>query len=143
MNIDQRAPLVARQGIFIAAPVAKVWALQTNIAQWPQWQPDISSVRLEGPVASGTIFRWTAKGLKITSTIQEVVLERRIGWTGRALGMYAVHTWTFERRDTGTQVITEESLAGWVPRLLKLVDPTFLEKSLAASLQVLKQHAEQ
>ena len=143
MNIDERAPLTARQDIFIAAPLDKVWALQTNIEQWPAWQPDISSVQLDGPVAPGTIFRWKAKGLSITSTIHEVEPGRRIGWTGRALGMYAVHNWIFEQRENGTHVITEESLAGWVPRLLKLFDPAFLDTSLASSLAVLKKQAEQ
>lgn len=38
--------------------------------------------------------------------------------------------------------MTEESLSGWVPRTLKLFDPSFLEKSLQNSLQVLKAHVE-
>jgi hypothetical protein len=41
-----------------------------------------------------------------------------------------------------TRVITEESLSGWLTRLPKLFDPNFLEKSLEASLKLLKNKAE-
>ncbi len=130
--------MTARQETFIAAPLEKVWAVQTDIDRWPEWQSDISSAKLEGNLAVGAIFRWKAKGLSITSTIQELEPGRRIGWMGSSIGMKAVHIWIFEPRDNGTRVITEESLSGWFPRILKIFDPTFLEKSLAASLQVLK-----
>ncbi len=142
MNIDQNAPMAARQEIFIAAPLEKVWAVQTDIDRWPEWQSDISSAKLEGNLTVGTIFRWKAKGLGITSTIQDLVPGRRISWTGSSIGMKAVHIWIFQPWDNGTRVITEESLSGWFPRILKIFDSTFLEKSLAGSLQVLKTQAE-
>jgi len=143
MNIDRNAPMSARKEIFIEAPPEKVWALHTDINGWPRWQPDISSATLEGNLAAGTVFRWKAKGLGITSTLQEVEPNLRISWTGNSLGMRAVHVWTFEPQDNGTRVVTEESLSGWFPRIVKLFMPTFLEKSLEQSLQVLKTHVEQ
>ncbi len=142
MNIDQHAPLSARKEIVIAAPRERVWAVLTKIERWPEWQPDVSSAKLEGGLAPGTIFRWKAKGLNITSTIQELEPERRISWTGNSIGMQAIHIWALEPADTGTRVITEESLSGWFPRILKIFDPKFLEKSLIDSLQVLKAQAE-
>ena len=143
MNIDRNAPMSAHKEIFIEAPPEKVWALHTDINGWPRWQPDVSSAKLEGNLAAGTVFRWKAKGLGITSTLQEVEPNRRISWTGSSLGMQAVHVWTFEPQDNGTRVVTEESLSGWFPRVLKLFMPAFLEKSLEQSLQVLKTHVEQ
>ena len=134
--------MTARREILIAAPLEKVWAVQTDIDRWPEWQADVSSAKLEGNLEVGTIFRWKAKGLSITSTIQELEPGRRIAWTGSSIGMKAVHIWIFEPRDTGTRVITEESLSGWFPRILKIFDPTFLEKSLTGSLQVLKSQTE-
>lgn len=56
--------------------------------------------------------------------------------------MAALYVWTFSPRDNGRQVITEESLYGWFPRLLKIVDPGFLDKSLDDSLRTLKDEAE-
>lgn len=143
MNIDQNAPLSAQKEIVIVAPLERVWATLTEIERWPEWQPDVSSAKLEGNLAVGTIFQWKAKGLSITSTIQELEPRRRIGWTGRSMGMSAIHVWTLEPQDNGTRVITEESLSGWFPRILRIFAPNFLEKSLISSLQALKSQAEQ
>lgn len=142
MDIDTRAPAFARREIVIHAPVEKVWQIQTDIENWSQWQPDIISAKLEGALTAGTTFRWKAKILNIVSTIHTVNPKQQIGWTGISLGMFAVHNWTFEARGETTRVITEESLSGWLTRLMKLVDSNFLEKSMEASLQFLKTKAE-
>lgn len=142
MDIDTRAPAFARKEILIHAPVEKVWQMQTDIENWNKWQPDITSAKLEGTLAAGTTFRWKAKGLNIVSTLHTVKLHRQIGWTGISLGMFAVHNWKFEARGESTLVITEESLSGWLTRLMKLFDPNFLEKSLESSLQILKTRSE-
>ena len=142
MNIDYNAPLFAEKDILISAPLEKVWSEITQIDQWSQWQPDVTSSKFDGTLATGTIFYWKAKGLDITSTIQIFEPMQRIGWTGKSLGMQAIHIWIFEKRKDGTYVKTKESLSGWFPRVLKLFDPKFLEKSLQNSLQVLKTHVE-
>lgn len=143
MNIDQSAPMSARKEIIIVASVEKVWSILTDIEHWPEWQSDITSVQLDGNLTKGTTFHWKAKGLHMTSTLQEVESNRRITWTGVTMGMKAIHIWMLEPQSNGTRVITEESLSGWLTRLLKTFDPTFLEKSLEASLQVLKTRVEQ
>jgi len=142
MNIDYNAPLHAEKDILISAPVEKVWSDLTQIDQWTTWQPDVTSARLDGTLAKGAMFYWKAKGLNITSMIQTLDPMQSIGWTGKSVGMQAIHIWTFEQREDGTYVKTKESLSGWFPRILKLFDPGFLEKSLHRSLQVLKNHAD-
>ena len=142
MNIDQNAPLHAQKEIVILAPIERVWEVLTDIERWPEWQPDVATASLDDPLRAGTGFRWKAKGLAIASTIQEFDPPRRIGWTGRSTGMGAIHRWTLEPAQNGTRVTTQESLSGWLTRLLKISDPRFLEKSLAGSLQVLKAQVE-
>lgn len=142
MQIDYNAPLHAEKNVHISAPLEMVWLELTNIDQWPEWQPDVTASRVAGGLAAGSMFYWKAKGLDITSRIQVLEPMQRIGWTGKSLGMRAIHLWTFEKREDGTHVKTEESLSGWFPRLLKLFDPRFLEKLLQNSLQVLKTHVE-
>ena len=142
MEIDTSAPIYSRKEIIINAPVEKVWQIQTGIKSWVNWQPDVTSAKLEGPLATGTVFRWKVKGLAITSTLHTVEPNQHIGWTGVSLGMYAIHNWTFERQGENTHVVTEESLSGWLTRLMKLFDPLFLEKSLEMSLQILKATSE-
>lgn len=142
MEIDSHAPLIARNEILISAPVEKVWSELTNINKWSDWQPSVSFSELDGELTVGGVFHWKANGLKISSVIKLLEPMRAIGWTGESLGMKAVHIWTLNERDEGTQVTTEESLSGWFARSLKLFDPRFLEKSLFNSLRVLKAHVE-
>ena len=142
MKIDYNAPLYAEKDILISAPLEKVWSEITDIDHWTKWQPDVTSSRLDGTLERGTMFYWKAKGLNITSTIRILEPMQSIGWTGRSLGMQAIHIWTFETRTDGTYVKTEESLSGWFPRILNFFDQNFLKKSLQGSLQVLKTHVE-
>ena len=87
---------------------------------------------------AGSIFRGKAKGLEITSRLHTVERNRQIGWTGISLGMSAIHNWMFEVQGDGTRVVTEESLSGWLARLMKFSDAQFLKKSLEGSLKILK-----
>lgn len=142
INIDQNAPLHARQETLIRAPLEKVWDLQTDINHWHEWQPDVAFAKLEGTLAPNTIFRWKGGGINITSRLHTVEPPTRIGWTGDSMGMHAVHNWTLEPHENGTRVITEESLSGWLASIIKLFDRNFLNKSLTKSLQTLKSEAE-
>ncbi len=142
MEINTNAPVFARKEIIIHAPLEKIWQIQSDIENWPSWQPDIVTAKLNGELKAGTTFRWKAQGLNITSRLHTVEPNHRIGWTGTALGMYAIHNWSFDANGATTLVVTEESLSGWLTRLMKLFDPHFLEKSLEATLQRLKNIAE-
>ena len=91
MEINTDAPAVARGEIEVAAPPEVVWAVLTDIAAWPSWNPDVKSAALDGPLAAGTQFRWKAGPGTITSTLQSVEAPRRIEWTGTTFGIKAVH----------------------------------------------------
>jgi uncharacterized protein YndB with AHSA1/START domain len=142
MKVDHQAPLVASKEITIAAPVQSVWQVLTDINHWPDWQADVTEARLEGALAAGTSFIWKARGLKISSILQVVEANHQVGWTGDSIGMQAIHIWTMQTQGNATRIKTEESLSGWLTRLLKLFDPQFLEKSLMSSLNVLKTRVE-
>jgi uncharacterized protein YndB with AHSA1/START domain len=143
ITIDSKAPLQARKQIVINTPVEKVWALETDINHWSTWQPGVSVAMLEGPLQAGTVFRWRAMGLRITSRLQEVEPPRRISWTGDSIGSKAIHVWDFEAREDGTTLVTcAESLSGWFASLVSKFQPRFLEKDMEKSLQVLKVQAE-
>jgi hypothetical protein len=55
--------------------------------------------------------------------------------------MHALHAWTFTSEGDSTIVETTESLWGWFPRILKLVDPYFLDTSLSQTLKKLEKAA--
>jgi hypothetical protein len=138
MEINQKAALMATKEIRVSASVEKVWSILIDINSWNVWQSDISYAKLEGSIANGIRFQWKAKGLKINSMIQEFEPNTHIGWVGKSLGMSAIHRWILVPEGGETHVFTEESLEGWFPRLLKIIDSMFLEKSLSDALNKLK-----
>ena len=142
MEIDPDAPYLGCKEIFIKASPKDVWKLQSDINKWCEWQPRISMSKLDGPLAVGSVFHWNAGGLNITSTLREVNPNKRIGWTGTAFGTRARHIYTFRSQKNGTLVVAEESLDGWLAKLMKIVMPKFLEESMDFSLKTLKDNAE-
>lgn len=143
MNIDTQAPIVEREEICIQAPAEKVWAVLTGIERWPEWQEGVTTARLEAALAEGAVFRWKSGGLNIRSTIEELRPGESIGWTGKALGTRVIHGWSLRTEGEGTRVVTEESMDGWLPRLLKLFTPDFLQTAIKETLQMLKARSEQ
>jgi len=142
MEINPRAPLVARKEIFIQASPETVWKIQTDISAWNEWQPDISKSQIDGALVTGSVFRWTSGGFAVTSTLHEVVSQQRIAWTGKALGSQARHIWIFKSQNGGTLVTTEESMEGWLISILKPLMLGFLDKSLDVWVKNLKNKAE-
>jgi uncharacterized protein YndB with AHSA1/START domain len=142
MEINRQAPLSTHKEVLIQAPPEVVWNIQTNINAWSQWQPTISAAKLEKEPAVGSTFTWKTGGITITSTIREVEPQRRIAWTGKGLGTEARHIWILKPEATGTRVITEESMEGWLVQIMKLFMPKFLDDSLDTWLLNLKRKAE-
>jgi uncharacterized protein YndB with AHSA1/START domain len=138
VEINRQAPAVAEKEIRIDASPADVWKVHADINGWHTWNPDISTSKLVGELSPGSEFNWTAGGVKITSTLQEVEESRRISWTGKGAGTSARHLWTLEADGNGTILRTEESMEGWSVSLLKGFFQKTLDKSLDAWLPALK-----
>jgi uncharacterized protein YndB with AHSA1/START domain len=68
VDIDRSAPAIAEGEIQIAAPPETVWEVISDIAAWPSWNTDVESMKLEGPVAPSTTFRWKAGSSSLVST---------------------------------------------------------------------------
>jgi uncharacterized protein YndB with AHSA1/START domain len=98
MDINTDAPVITRDEILISAPIQTIWDIQTDVAGWPSWQPDVDSAETDGPLMVGSVFRWQTAGLDITSTVEEYDAPHRIVWGGPAQGIVAVHVWTLEEQ---------------------------------------------
>lgn len=142
MEINAKAPAIARHEILINASSETVWALLVDVNQWSAWNPNISNAQLEGALKPGTVFRWKSGGTAIVSTLQEVDPQRRISWTGQVIGTQAIHVWTLEPQGNATLVKTEESFEGWLVRLTKGMMQKMLDTSLQSWLGSLKEKAE-
>jgi uncharacterized protein YndB with AHSA1/START domain len=142
MEINTAAPVITRDEILIDAPAETIWSIQTDVARWPSWQPDVDSAEAEGPLAVGSVFRWQTAGLDITSTVEEFEPPRRIAWGGPAQGIVAVHVWMLEPQEDGVLVRTEESWEGEPVDAQVEALQGALDASLRAWLENLKRAAE-
>ena len=142
MDINRKAPVLSRGEADIAADPETVWKVLASIDHWPDWNSDVRSVSIESSVAKGTAFRWKAGRWKITSVIQNVKKARLLAWTGRMMGISAVHAWHLEPAGAGTHVVTEESWQGFIVRLLRRTLQRSLDKAIASGLESLRTEAE-
>ena len=141
-GVNQGAPIVGRDEIEIGTPPEVVWDVLTAFEGWPAWNRDVRSVRMQGPIAKGSVFRWKAGPGTIESTIQRVEPPQLIAWTGKTLGIKAIHFWWLEPRKEHTLVRTEESYEGLVARVLRGPIQKALESALENGLRYLKAEAE-
>ncbi|MDD2929943.1 MAG: SRPBCC family protein [Sideroxydans sp.] len=139
---DTGSPVKASAEIDIKAPLDKVWGVQTDIARWQEWNADIEEMKVNGPLAAGTDFVWKAGGMTIHSTIQDVADRRHIIWTGKTMGIDAIHKWEFTSANGVTHVYTEEEFSGMLAWLLPGTMREVIRNALQHGVQVLKVAAE-
>ena len=142
MEINPKAPAIARHEIEIDASIDRIWQLLTDVDRWTDWHPLISEAKLDGLFKVGTSFRWKSGGSEIVSTLQEVEPQQRITWTGKVFGIQAIHVWILEPQGDGAIVRTEESFEGWIVSLLKGMMQKTLDTALQNWLALLKTKAE-
>jgi polyketide cyclase/dehydrase/lipid transport protein len=142
MKINESAPAVGSAEIVVAADPEVVWEVLAAIEDWPSWNPDVTSASLEGGLTEGSTFRWKAGSATITSTLQRVERPRLIAWTGKALGLRAIHVYRLEAHGPGTFVSTAESWDGPVARVFRKRMQETMSKAIEAGLGYLKAEAE-
>lgn len=135
-------PLTATRSLFIEAPSESIWTIHADIARWSRWQSGISSTEVVEPLGIGSRFGWKSGGLTISSTIRVWEPDRKMSWTGTALGTRANHSWLLEPQMGGTLVTAEESMEGWLVNVLRCLTPSFLDRSLDLWLRNLRFAAE-
>jgi len=141
-NVNQDAPVKTLQSIRIHASSQKVYAVFTNVQKWPEWQKEITAATLNGPLQPGSFIEWSTAGMSIKSTLQTVKTNQQIGWCGKAFGAFAIHTWQFKQQDGYTTVLVNESMEGWMVKLMKGYFQKNLNIATKNWLQALKNEAE-
>jgi hypothetical protein len=142
VDIDREAPATAEGELLIAAPPAAVWAVMADLAAWPTWNPDIKSLALEGLVEPGSTFRWRSGSTSLISTLHVVEAPREIGWSGKTMGISAIHVFRFEPMDGGTLARSAESFRGILPAVLKGYSRRILQCGIDRFLASLKSEVE-
>jgi hypothetical protein len=142
MDVDRTAPAVERGQLEVSASPGVVWSVLADIGSWPQWNPEVRSVSIEGPLVAGTRFRWRSGPGTIASTLREVDPPNEIASEGSSFGIRAVHVWRLVATGNGTLVTTEESWRGLLPRLLGQRAKRMLHQAIETGLGHLKAEAE-
>jgi len=142
MDIDRDAPVIATASVVIDAGPERVWDVLAHVDRWPKWNPDVHDAHLQGPLAAGSAIRWHAGPGTITSILATVEAPRQLGWTGRTLGIKAVHVWRLEPEDGRTRLTTEESWRGLPVRLSPRRMRAMLEKAVTDGLVHVRREAE-
>jgi len=96
MAINERAPVVAGMPREVHAPAERVWDLIAGIDRWPSWNPAISEAHQRGPLVKGVRFSWKAGPGTIVPTLESVDPPGSIAWSGKTMGIRAMHAWTCE-----------------------------------------------
>jgi uncharacterized protein YndB with AHSA1/START domain len=112
------SPIFTHNELFIAAPAERIFAALVRATQWPEFYGNAKNIVIEGDASEltlGTLFHWTTFGVRVHTTIEELVPNRRLAWSGRALGSTAYHGWVIEPKQGGCLVVTEETQQGFVP----------------------------
>jgi hypothetical protein len=142
MQADRGAPVFSEGTIFVRASPEQVWDVLADFASWPSWNPDVDSLSIDGSVVRGTVFRWKAGSARLVSTLQDVERPGRLSWTGRTMGIDAIHDWQFQPSGEGTTVTMQESFSGLVAKLLKGKLQRDLDRTTQQGLAALKAAAE-
>jgi hypothetical protein len=141
-NINVEAPVLCSASVVIQASPEKIWTTLTNINNWPNWQPAIKKAKLNGPLQPQSTFEWKAGGSTIHSTIHTIELYKALGWTGRALGMLAIHNWTIQQEGSNSIVSVNESMEGLLAGIFKNLITRNFRKDTINWLRFLKDECE-
>lgn len=141
-SINNNAPIKCSKTATINADSRKVWAVITDINNWPVWQKDISNAKLNGELKPSTSFEWKSNGAKIHSVLHTVEPYTQFGWWGKSFGMLAIHNWKLTEKDGKTEVAVEESMEGLLGKFFKKSLNKNLQQGMQSWLYLLKKECE-
>lgn len=141
-DVNANAVIVESGEIVIDASPETVKNTLSDVSKWSEWNTSVSAAKMDGDFKPGTKFSWNTESGAIESQIK-VVQKDKIVWVGKTLGIFAVHSWTFEDIDGKTKVTSKESWEGLTAVTLQSFLRSDLKSSLDVTLGDLKTAAEQ
>jgi len=142
VSINKDASVLARAEIEIDADQETVWNVLADVERWPKWNPNVKQCLAHGELESGTQFQWKASLGNITSVLQNVEPPHLLAWTGKMMGLNAIHVCKIDFVDNKTIVRTEESWEGLVSSDMHDKLQETLETLLQSCLEHLKTEVE-
>ncbi|MEO0734028.1 MAG: SRPBCC domain-containing protein [Bacteroidota bacterium] len=100
-------PLHLQTDILIPASPAAVWAVLTDFARYPEWNPFVT--KATGDWRAGSTVAITAGGMNFRPRVLTFQPQRELRWRGKLLmnGLFdGEHYWTLEERTPGHTFLT-------------------------------------
>lgn len=120
-NPDQ-APVFAHNEIVSDRPARHLWPALVRAAEWPAWYAhatDVKGIGKAEDLVLGSTFSWKTLGVRVTTTVTELVPYRALAWSGVARASRGYHRWELQPTpEGGCRIVTEEVQAGPIPRML-------------------------
>ncbi|MFE7743198.1 DUF1731 domain-containing protein [Nocardia sp. NPDC057455] len=124
---------------FIALPAERIWHVLADPTRWPEWNPGITAVRLDGPVAVGGTGTYVPRGQAHRALHGRTVLpfivaavrperELRIEQP-EPLGRMRL-SWTLTPRDGGTELSQQSTFLGASAGVARRLAASFLESDV-------------
>jgi hypothetical protein len=105
-----------------SAPADAVWALWSDTATWPSWNPDVTAMQLDGPFLAGTTGKMTT-----TSGVRAIKLVEVSAGHGFALEAKPVPLTTFtfrceiDQHANGARISQSVALSGPLAPVLSML----------------------
>jgi uncharacterized protein YndB with AHSA1/START domain len=98
----------------INASAERIWDILADVEAWPEWQ-GTPFVRLKTPtpIREGSVIEVGIGGVKWKLAVIQVERPSKLAWTGKAMGLKAIHEWEFKEHEGKTLAINRESVSGW------------------------------
>jgi len=114
---QRHAPVEASSTVEVGASPGVVWNVLADIDGWPDWNPAIREVSVDGDIEVGTHFRWATGPGTVTSHLTLVEAPAAIAWSGSFMTIIHDQAWTVETAPTGSIVTVRTALSGPLARL--------------------------
>ncbi|MEX1345504.1 MAG: SRPBCC family protein [Candidatus Limnocylindrales bacterium] len=136
------APVSASAEIDIAAPRPEVWAILSDIAAWPTWNPAIRESVQDPQLDVGSRFRFSTEIGTLKCRVTALEVPGSFEWKGRVLFLGERQSWQLETTEAGTHVTVLAEMTGLAAWLLKRRLTERLEAVLVSVLDLLRLEAE-
>lgn len=140
-QINENAGIRDSHSTIINANIEKVWDILVDMESWPNWNPEVKKVTVNGEVAEGTTFKWIQGRTHGNSQIQQVKKPSSLTWTSKAKLVKRIYVWSLESDENQTIATVSASFQGALVVLVENHQKVYNE--LLNWLELLKKQAEE
>jgi len=109
--------MIIEEAVLINGDLKKIWKTFTDLTCWADWNTIASRVASDsGRLEEGERFTFCLRPfsvpLMIEPTIEEVVPQEKVVWTGTKFGIFSRHEFLFQQAANGVLVTSRETFRG-------------------------------